>query len=81
MCSGLCASDDLYDEFLATMSIISAANSLILLLNIGSSEHQKAIVAYSKSLASETKLGLLPAFWPPIFQEDEHWNLLKNNCK
>ena len=57
------------------------ANSLILLLNIGSSEHQKAIVVYSKSLSSETKLGLLPAFWPPIFQEDEHWNLLKNNCK
>jgi GH15 family glucan-1,4-alpha-glucosidase len=57
------------------------ANSLILLLNIGSSEYQKAIVAYSKSLASETKLGLLPAFWPPIFQNDEHWNLLKNNCK
>jgi GH15 family glucan-1,4-alpha-glucosidase len=57
------------------------ANSLILLLDIGSSEHQKAIVTYSKSLASETKLGLLPAFWPPIFQEDEHWNLLKNNCK
>lgn len=57
------------------------ANSLILLLNIGSSEHQKAIVVYSKSLSSETKLGLLPAFWPPIFQEDELWNLLKNNCK
>lgn len=57
------------------------ANSLILLLNVGSSEYQKAIVAYSKSLASETKLGLLPAFWPPIFQENEHWNLLKNNCK
>lgn len=57
------------------------ANSLILLLNIGSIECQKAILDFSKSLASETKLGLLPAFWPPIFQEDEHWNLLKNNCK
>ncbi len=57
------------------------ANSLILLLNIGSSEHQNAILTYSKSLAFETMLGLLPAFWPPIFQEDEHWNLLKNNCK
>lgn len=57
------------------------AHSLILLLNIGSSEQQKTIVAYAKSLASETKLGLLPAFWPPILQEDEHWNLLRNNCK
>ena len=26
-------------------------------------------------------LGLLPAFWPPIFEQDEHWSLLKNNCK
>jgi len=57
------------------------ANSLILLLDIGSVEHQKAIIDYSKTLAFGTNLGLLPAFWPPIFQEDEHWNLLKNNCK
>ncbi len=23
----------------------------------------------------------MPAFWPPVFPEDEHWNLLKSNCK
>lgn len=57
------------------------ANSLILLLDIGSIENQSTLVDYSKTLASETKLGLLPAFWPPIFQDDEHWSLLKNNCK
>jgi GH15 family glucan-1,4-alpha-glucosidase len=57
------------------------ANSLMLLLNIGSNEFQNKIVNYSFSLASQTKLGLLPAFWPPIFENDEHWNLLKNNCK
>ncbi|WP_395065038.1 fructofuranosidase/invertase [Flavobacterium sp.] len=57
------------------------ANSLVVLLNIGSAEFQDKIVNYSLSLASETKLGLLPAFWPPIFETDEHWNLLKNNCK
>lgn len=57
------------------------ANSLVVLLNIGSAESQDKILNYSLSLASETKLGLLPAFWPPIFETDEHWNLLKNNCK
>ena len=57
------------------------ANSLALFLNIGSNEFQNNIVKFSNSLASETTLGLLPAFWPPIFEQDEHWNLLKNNCK
>jgi GH15 family glucan-1,4-alpha-glucosidase len=51
------------------------------LLNVGSNEFQNAILKYADALASETKLGLLPAFWPPIFDTDEHWNLLKNNCK
>ena len=57
------------------------ANSLILLLNIGSVAFQNKVIEYSIALASETKLGLLPAFWPPVFQNEEHWNLLKNNCK
>lgn len=57
------------------------ANSLALLLNFGSSEFQNKIVQYSFQLATANKLGLLPAFWPPVFPEDEHWNLLKNNCK
>lgn len=57
------------------------ANSLAVLLNIGSAEFQNKILNYADSLASQTKLGLLPAFWPPIFETDEHWHLLKNNCK
>nr|WP_255700821.1 glycoside hydrolase 100 family protein [Flavobacterium sp. AS60] len=57
------------------------ANSLALLLNVGSKEFQNKIVNYAISLAAETQLGLLPAFWKPIFENDEHWNLLKNNCK
>ncbi|NNT71360.1 fructofuranosidase/invertase [Flavobacterium sp. IMCC34852] len=57
------------------------ANSLVVLLNIGSVEFQNKILNYADSLASQTKLGLLPAFWPPIFDTDEHWHLLKNNCK
>lgn len=57
------------------------ANSLVLLLNIGSKDFQNKILNYAVALASETDLGLLPAFWKPIFEDDEHWNLLKNNCK
>lgn len=57
------------------------ANSLVLLLNLGSEEFQKQTVSFADNLAKETQLGLLPAFWPPVFQDDLDWNLLKNNCK
>ncbi len=57
------------------------ANSLAVILNIGTDAVQNSILHHATALASETKLGLVPAFWPPIFGCDEHWNLLKNNCK
>lgn len=57
------------------------ANSLAIMLNIGPIGFQKKILNYATTLANKTNLGLLPAFWPPIFETDEHWNLLKNNCK
>ena len=57
------------------------ANSLAVILNIGTDAMQNSILHHATTLASETKLGLVPAFWPPIFESDEHWNLLKNNCK
>jgi GH15 family glucan-1,4-alpha-glucosidase len=57
------------------------ANSLVLLLKIGNIDFQKKLSDYLFSLASEMPLGLIPAFWPPVFETDEHWNLLKNNCK
>lgn len=57
------------------------ANALALILNIGPNEFQNKILNHAQSLASSTAMGLLPAFWPPVFENDEHWNLLKNNCK
>ena len=57
------------------------ANSLLILLNIGSDEFQKKIMNHAFLIINTTSLQLLPAFWPPVFQNDEHWNLLKNNCK
>ena len=57
------------------------ANSLALFINIGTDDFQNKITTYCSTLTSEMSLGLLPAFWPPIFEQDEHWSLLKNNCK
>nr|WP_321221665.1 fructofuranosidase/invertase [uncultured Psychroserpens sp.] len=57
------------------------ANALSLLLDIGDSDFQKKQIEFSYDLASSTKLGLVPAFWPPIKENDEHWSLLKDNCK
>jgi hypothetical protein len=57
------------------------ANSLALLLKIGDYSFQEKQLNYAFNLASNTKLGLVPAFWPPIKENDEHWSLLKDNCK
>lgn len=57
------------------------ANSLALFLNIGSKDFQNNILVYSIKLKNEMPLQLLPAFWPPIKENDLDWNLLKNNCK
>lgn len=57
------------------------ANTLAVLLEVGTKETKTKILNHTSKVAAETKLGLVPAFWPPVFPEDEHWNLLKNNCK
>ncbi len=57
------------------------AHSLALLLNIGAQDFQEAIIQHSEKTRTETKLGILPAFWPPITETDADWNLLKNNFK
>jgi hypothetical protein len=57
------------------------ANALALLLNLGSQEFQAAQLNYLIALAGEQPLGLVPAFWPPVFPDEGDWNLLKNNCK
>lgn len=57
------------------------ANSLAVLMGIGTNKTHEKIINHAYDLASSTKLGLVPAFWPPVFKSDEHWNLLKDNCK
>lgn len=63
------------------MQFDAFANSLALLLNIGSDDFQQKIIAYSLSLKNTLPLQLLPAFWPPVYENDTDWHLLKNNCK
>ncbi len=57
------------------------ANSLALLLKIGSKEDQEQLIRYSDALCAKLPLGLLPAFWPVINKEDSDWKWLVNNCK
>ncbi|MEC5394916.1 fructofuranosidase/invertase [Bergeyella sp. RCAD1439] len=57
------------------------AHSLLLLLDIGESLFHEKILAHSIGIYKETALGLLPAFWPPIFENEPYWDLLKDNCK
>lgn len=62
-------------------SFDALANSLAVLLNLGSQSQQNNVIDFSLQLQNQTTLGLLPAFWPPIFPNDSEWNLLNNNCK
>ena len=57
------------------------ANSLALILNIGTNDFQNEILSSFEKIVCQTKLQLIPAFWPPIKPSDLDWNLLKNNCK
>ena len=57
------------------------ANALFVLLDIGKESTKEAICNHAIKVAAETELKLVPAFWPPIFEQDTDWNLLKDNCK
>lgn len=57
------------------------ANSLALMLDFGSENFKKTMIDYPLSLKDKMPMKLLPAFWPPIYEQDEDWKLLENNCK
>jgi len=57
------------------------ANTLALILNLGEDDFQNEILTSFEKIVNQTKLQLIPAFWPPIKPTDLDWNLLKNNCK
>lgn len=57
------------------------ANALSVLMDIGTKNFQNKQLDAGYDLANDTALGLIPAFWPVIKESDEHWSLLKDNCK
>lgn len=57
------------------------ANSLAIMLNIGTEAFQNKIIDYAINLQNATAMNLIPAFYPTIEENDLDWNLLKNNCK
>lgn len=57
------------------------ANSLALLLQLGTHQDQEDLVRYTISLKEQLPLNLLPAFWPVIKETDDDWKWLTNNCK
>lgn len=63
------------------MQFDAFANSLFLILDFGSSKLQENIISFSQNILNNNKLQVLPAFWPPIMEQDEEWSLLKDNCK
>lgn len=63
------------------MQFDAFANSLFLILDFGSSKMQENIISFSQNVVNNNKLQVLPAFWPPVMEQDEEWSLLKDNCK
>jgi hypothetical protein len=57
------------------------AHSLFLILNLGDSSIQNDIVNHFTDLIHSQKLKLSPAFWPPVFPEEQEWTLLSQNYK
>lgn len=57
------------------------ANALVLILGMAPEKLKNQIANHFEKLISEQPLGLVPAFWPPVFPTDPDWFLLKNNCK
>lgn len=57
------------------------ANSLALVLQVGTLQDQEDLMRYTASLEKELPLKLLPAFWPVIKEKDSDWKWLTNNCK
>lgn len=57
------------------------ANALALILNIGNADFQNSVLDYFEAVVEQNKMGMVPAFYPTIHENDLDWQLLKNNCK
>jgi hypothetical protein len=48
-------------------------NALAVLLGLGDARRRHQALTTGQALAGVTKLGLVPAFWPPVFRDDPRW--------
>ena len=55
------------------------ANSLALLLDIGTSEQADQVIKRAHSILTGSATGLLPSFWPVIREDDPEWYFLESN--
>lgn len=56
-------------------------HALFMLLNLGDKSLYGDYIKVASSNSEGNSLGLVPCFWPPITEDTDDWNLLKNNCK
>lgn len=55
------------------------ANALLILLNLTGDNQRNIILDYGQKIIMNNPCKMIPAFWPPITDNDPEWNLLKTN--
>ncbi len=55
------------------------SNALLVLLNLAADNQREIILNYGQKIIMNNPCRMVPAFWPPITENDPEWNLLKAN--
>lgn len=55
------------------------SNALALLLGLGDEQQRASVLRRAESIRRERPRQLLPAFWPPIEEDDPEWDALRTN--
>ena len=55
------------------------SNALLILLNLAEDNQRNKILDYGQKIIMNNPCKMVPAFWPPITENDSEWNLLKAN--
>ena len=55
------------------------SNALLILLNLAEDNQRNIILNYGQKIIMNNPCKMVPAFWPPITENDPEWNLLKTN--
>jgi hypothetical protein len=55
------------------------ANALYILLNLANENQRNTILDYGQKITENNPCSMVPAFWPPITEDDTEWNQLNAN--